>query len=143
MVGQSRPGATRQHRMDILRKGAAEWNANLTHRTSMTSSTVFASDPGNRSQPGIWLAMCGRSRSQRPTFTQRSGAVNWWRLKAMRAELSGAVRHALVSSDTILYTLCPTMAKTVQDLLADIRLLGEKQFQIVEAVRALMKKTAW
>jgi hypothetical protein len=33
------------------------------------------------------------------------------------------------------------MAKTVEALLEDIRLLGEEQFQIVEAVRALMKKT--
>lgn len=61
----------------------------------------------------------------------------------MRADLSGAVRHALVSSDTFLRTLCTTMAKTVQALLEVIRLLGEEQFQIVEAVRALVKKTAW
>lgn len=33
------------------------------------------------------------------------------------------------------------MAKTVQALLEDIRLLGEEQFQIVEAVRALVRKT--
>lgn len=33
------------------------------------------------------------------------------------------------------------MAKTVEALLEDIRLLGEEQFQIVQAVRALMKKT--
>ena len=33
------------------------------------------------------------------------------------------------------------MAKTVQALLEDIRLVGEEQFQIVEAVRALVKKT--
>ena len=33
------------------------------------------------------------------------------------------------------------MAKSVQTLLEDIRLLGEEQFKIVEAVRALVKKT--
>jgi hypothetical protein len=33
------------------------------------------------------------------------------------------------------------MAKSVQTLLEDIRLLGEEQFQIVEAVRTLVKKT--
>ncbi len=33
------------------------------------------------------------------------------------------------------------MPKTVPALLEDIRLLGEEQFQIVEAVRALVKKT--
>jgi hypothetical protein len=33
------------------------------------------------------------------------------------------------------------MAKTVQALLEDVRLLGEEQFQIVEAVRALVRKT--
>lgn len=33
------------------------------------------------------------------------------------------------------------MTKSVEALLADIRLLGEEQFQIVEAVRTLMKKT--
>jgi hypothetical protein len=33
------------------------------------------------------------------------------------------------------------MAKTVEALLEDIRLLGEEQFQIVQAVRALLKKT--
>ena len=33
------------------------------------------------------------------------------------------------------------MTKTVQTLLEDFRLLGEQQFQIVEAVRSLVKKT--
>jgi hypothetical protein len=33
------------------------------------------------------------------------------------------------------------MAKTVHALLEDVRLLGEEQFQIVEAVRALVRKT--
>ena len=33
------------------------------------------------------------------------------------------------------------MPKTVQALLEDIRLLGEEQFQVVEAVRELVKKT--
>jgi hypothetical protein len=33
------------------------------------------------------------------------------------------------------------MAKSVELLLEDIRLLGEDQFQIVEAVRTLMRKT--
>jgi hypothetical protein len=33
------------------------------------------------------------------------------------------------------------MAKTVQDLLHDIRLLGEDQFQIVAAVRQMMKQS--
>jgi hypothetical protein len=33
------------------------------------------------------------------------------------------------------------MSKTVEALLGDIRLLGEEQFQIVEQVRALAKKT--
>jgi hypothetical protein len=33
------------------------------------------------------------------------------------------------------------MTRTVQALLEDIRQLGEEQFQIVEAVRALVKKT--
>lgn len=33
------------------------------------------------------------------------------------------------------------MPKSVQALLEDIRLLGEEQYQIVEAVRALVKKT--
>ena len=33
------------------------------------------------------------------------------------------------------------MPKTVQALLEDIRLLGEEQFQVVEAVRELAKKT--
>ena len=33
------------------------------------------------------------------------------------------------------------MSKTVQDLLHDIRLLGEDQFQVVEAVRELARKT--
>lgn len=51
MAGQPRPRATRQHRMDILHKGAAEWKANPTQGTSMTSSKVFASGPGNRSMP--------------------------------------------------------------------------------------------
>ena len=33
------------------------------------------------------------------------------------------------------------MTQSVQDLLDDIRFLGEEQFKIVEAVRALVKKT--
>ncbi len=33
------------------------------------------------------------------------------------------------------------MAKTVQALLEDVRLLNEEQFQIVEAVRTLAKRT--
>jgi len=33
------------------------------------------------------------------------------------------------------------MPKTVQTLLEAIRLLGEEQFQVVEAARALMKRT--
>ena len=33
------------------------------------------------------------------------------------------------------------MAKSIEVLLQDIRLLGEEQFQIVEAVRALMKRS--
>lgn len=33
------------------------------------------------------------------------------------------------------------MARTVQSLLEDIRLLGEDQFQVVEAVRALVHET--
>ena len=33
------------------------------------------------------------------------------------------------------------MAKSVEAVLAEIRLLGEEQFQIVEAVRTLMKKS--
>jgi hypothetical protein len=33
------------------------------------------------------------------------------------------------------------MPKTVQDLLEDVRLLGEEQFQIVEAIRVLVTKT--
>ena len=34
------------------------------------------------------------------------------------------------------------MTKSVQALLEDVRLLGEEQFQVVEAVRALARKTA-
>lgn len=33
------------------------------------------------------------------------------------------------------------MAKSIEALLADVRLLGEDQFQIVEAVRTLVKKS--
>jgi len=47
--------ATRRHRLDISRKGAAEWNATLTHGTSMTSSTVFVSGHCNRSMPAATL----------------------------------------------------------------------------------------